>query len=203
MMIHEITEKVGRRPRRKRIGRGESSGHGKTSGRGHKGAKSRSGWKNKFGYEGGQMPFFRRLPKRGFSNVQFATHYAVINLKTLEERCKGGTNVTVESLAELGVLRDASKPLKVLGEGAITKKLNITAAKFSASARKKIEEAGGTITELVSTTWRRTENGNGDTGAKNTVAKDGAAKNNEKKKADGTKKDTKKNAGKKEEESTE
>jgi len=157
MMIHEITEKVGSRPRRKRVGRGEGSGHGKTSGRGHKGAKSRSGWKSKPGYEGGQMPYFRRLPKRGFSNVQFAPRYHVVNLKSLEERCENGAEVTVQKLVELGVVRDDSRALKVLGEGELTKKLKVTAAKFSAAAKRKIEEAGGSVTELVSAAWRRTE----------------------------------------------
>lgn len=157
MMIHEITEKVGSRPRRKRIGRGEGSGHGKTSGRGHKGAKSRSGWKSKPGYEGGQMPFFRRLPKRGFSNVQFAARYHVVNLKSLEERCDDGAEVSVQSLAAMGVVRDDSRALKVLAEGELTKKLKVTAAKFSAAAKRKIEEAGGTATEIVSAGWRRSE----------------------------------------------
>jgi len=157
MMIHDITEKIGRRPRRKRIGRGEGSGHGKTSGRGHKGAKSRSGWKSKPGYEGGQMPFFRRLPKRGFSNVQFAPRYHVVNLKSLEERCEDGMEVTAESLAALGVVRDTSCALKVLAEGELTKKLRVTAAKFSAAAKRKIEAAGGTVTEVVHAGWRRAE----------------------------------------------
>jgi large subunit ribosomal protein L15 len=157
MMIHDITGKVARRPRRKRVGRGEGSGLGKTSGRGHKGAKSRSGWKSKPGYEGGQMPFFRRLPKRGFSNVQFEQRYAVVNLKSLEERCESGTEVTLESLAKLGVVRDTKTPLKVLGEGDLTKKLRVTAAKFSAAAKRKIEAAGGTATEIAPSGWKRTE----------------------------------------------
>jgi large subunit ribosomal protein L15 len=149
MMIHEITEKVGRYPARKRVGRGEASGRGGTSGRGHKGAKSRSGWKRRPNYEGGQMPYFRRLPKRGFSNFAFETRFAVVNIKTLEARCKAGSEVTAESLAALGVIRDASLPLKVLGEGELTRALKVTAARFSRAAREKIEKAGGTVTETA------------------------------------------------------
>lgn len=155
MMIHEITEKAGRYKSRKRIGRGEGSGHGGTSGRGHKGSKSRAGWKNRAGYEGGQMPLARRIPKRGFSNVQFRTEYHVVNLKVLEARCDDGTDVTVQSLAQAGIVRDASKPLKILGEGDLTKKLKITAAKFSASAKQKIESAGGEVIEQVRKKWTR------------------------------------------------
>ncbi len=90
MMIHEITEKVGRHRARKRIGRGRGSGHGKTSGRGHKGAASRAGWSRRAGYEGGQMPLIRRMPKRGFSSSQFRRLYAVVNVKSLERCCEKG-----------------------------------------------------------------------------------------------------------------
>jgi large subunit ribosomal protein L15 len=147
MMIHEITDKVGRYPARKRVGRGEASGSGKTSGRGHKGAGSRSGNSYRPYFEGGQMPFARRMPKRGFSNVQFATQYHVVNLKSLEARLSDGAEVTPESLAEAGLIRDTSLPVKVLGQGDLSKKLMVTAAKFSASARAKIEAAGGSVVE--------------------------------------------------------
>lgn len=157
MMIHEITQDVGRYPNRKRLGRGDGSGQGGTSGRGHKGAKSRSGWKRRASYEGGQMPLFRRIPKRGFSNFKFEKHFVLVNVRDLEAACENGAEVTVESLAKLGVVRDTSLPLKVLGEGELSKKLNVTAAKFSASAKKKIEGAGGTATEIVKRKWQRSE----------------------------------------------
>ena len=155
MMIHEITEKAGRYKSRKRLGRGDGSGLGKTSGRGHKGAASRAGWSKRPAYEGGQMPVIRRMPKRGFSNARFRQHYHVVNVKTLEAACPDGAEITVEVLADFGIVRDASLPLKVLGEGELTKKLTVTAAKFSASARQKIEAAGGTVNERPRTKWTR------------------------------------------------
>lgn len=155
MMIHEITEKVGRYKARKRVGRGESSGTGKTSGRGHKGAGQRSGNRHRPYFEGGQMPFARRIPKRGFSNAPFQTRYHVVNLKTIEARMDDGADVNLETLAAARIIRDTSLPLKVLGEGDVTKKFNVTAAKLSASAKAKIEAAGGTITEVVKQVWRR------------------------------------------------
>jgi len=155
MMIHEITEQVGPHRRRKRVGRGRATGHGKTSGRGTKGATSRSGWSFRASYEGGQKPFYQRIPKRGFSNAKFADEYHVVNLKALEARCENGSEVTVASLAKLGLVRDSRLPLKVLGEGELTKKLHIKAAKFSATARTKIEGAGGSITEIARPTWTR------------------------------------------------
>ncbi len=155
MMIHEITGTVGRHKPRKRVGRGEGSGQGKTSGRGHKGAASRSGWKQRAGYEGGQMPLFRRMPKRGFTNTQFKNRYHVVNIKTLESHVADGAEVTAETLAAAGVIRDTHLPLKVLGEGELTRKLSVTAAKFSASARAKIEAVGGTAHEVTRKKWTR------------------------------------------------
>jgi large subunit ribosomal protein L15 len=155
MMIHEITEQVGRYRPRKRIGRGRASGHGKTSGRGQKGARSRSGWAQKKGYEGGQNPLIRRIPKRGFSNAAFKVVFHIVNVKSLDAHCKSGEAVSAESLVKLGLIRDTSLPLKVLGEGELSKKLNVTAAKFSASAKAKIEAAGGTVTEVNKTKWIR------------------------------------------------
>ena len=148
MMIHEITEKVGRYKSRKRIGRGEGSGQGGTAGRGHKGAGSRAGFSRRASYEGGQLPWFQRYPKRGFSNADFRKNYHVVNLKVLEERFDSGTTIDVALLAANRVVRDTNLPLKVLGEGELTKKFTITAAKFSTAARKKIEEAGGTATDV-------------------------------------------------------
>ena len=155
MMIHEITEKVGRYKARKRIGRGEGSGSGGTAGRGHKGAGSRAGFKRRPGCEGGQMPLFRRMPKRGFTNAPYKEHFHVVNLTTLEARMDDGTDVTPEVLAAAGIIRDAALPVKILGEGELTKKLQITAARFSASAREKIEKAGGSVNEVRKVKWTR------------------------------------------------
>lgn len=141
MMIHEITEKVGRHKQRKRIGRGVGSGTGKTAGRGHKGYGSRAGNSNP--HEGGAIPMWKRFPKRGFSNAEFMTHFAIVNLKALDARFNDGEEVSAESLAKLGLIRDTKLPVKVLGEGEITKKLTVTAAKFSKSASDKITAAGG------------------------------------------------------------
>jgi len=149
MMIHEITEKVGAHKRRKRVGRGPGSGHGKTSGRGTKGAGSRSGFgrMRRAGYEGGQMPFFRRFAKRGFSNAKFKTIYEVVNVKALDARFKDGDTVSAIELHKAGMISNASVAVKVLGEGEISKKLTVTAASFSESAREKITKAGGTCAE--------------------------------------------------------
>ena len=155
MMIHEITCTVGRFKSRKRIGRGPGSGHGKTSGRGHKGAGSRSGHKHRAYYEGGQQSWIRRLPKRGFTNAPFKTRFHVVNLRDLEARCDAGSQVNAASLAEAGVIRDAKLPLKVLAEGSLTKKLTVTAAKFSKAAKAAIEAAGGAVVEQPITKWMR------------------------------------------------
>ncbi len=148
MMIHEITAKVGAHKRRKRIGRGVGSGHGKTSGRGHKGAGSRSGWTGSIraSREGGQMPFFRRIAKRGFSNALFMKHFAVVNLKALEARFDNGAQVGPEELAKAGLIPDAQTPVKILGTGDLKKKLTVAATAFSKAAEKKITDAGGTAT---------------------------------------------------------
>ncbi|MEE9403854.1 MAG: 50S ribosomal protein L15 [Algisphaera sp.] len=141
MMIHEITEKVGRHKRRKRIGRGPGSGTGKTSGRGHNGYGSRSG--NSAPSEGGRIPLFKRYPKRGFSNANFMTHYSVVNLEAIEARFKAGEEVNAETLVKVGLIRDTKLPVKVLGEGELTKKLTIVAKAFSKTASEKIAAAGG------------------------------------------------------------
>jgi large subunit ribosomal protein L15 len=155
MMIHDITAKVGRHRRRTRVGRGESSGLGKTSGRGHKGAKSRSGWSLNPQYQGGQINFIQKMPKRGFTNAEFKKHFHVINVQDLETLADAGGEITIETLAAAGLVRDAKLPLKVLGEGELTKKVSVTAAKFSATAKAKIEKAGGTATEIVKVKWSR------------------------------------------------
>ena len=159
MMIHEITEKVGRYKARKRVGRGHGSGSGKTSGRGHKGAGSRAGYSRAAYFEGGQMNFVRRIPKRGFTNAAFKKHYHVVNVKVLEEQFDDGATVDVQALADRGIVRDAQLPLKILGEGELTKKFTVTAAKFTGSARQKIEGAGGSANEVVREKWTRARNG--------------------------------------------
>jgi len=148
MMIHEVTAKVGKHKKRKRIGRGIGSGHGKTSGRGHKGAGSRSGSGIRASREGGQMPLFRRVPKRGFNNANFRVEYSIVNLKALAARFEDGDTVDVDSLMKVGLVSDASKPVKVLGEGALNKKLTVTVDGFSKGALQQIEAAGGTATVL-------------------------------------------------------
>ena len=156
MMIHEITEKTGKYKSRKRIGRGHGSGSGKTSGRGHKGAKSRSGYSRRPAFEGGQMQFFRRIPKRGFSNADFRTVYHIVNLAAIADRFKKGATVDVTSLVEAGLIRNFKNPIKILGNGDLSIALNVTANKFSASAVTKIEAAGGSVTVIEKKKWKRT-----------------------------------------------
>lgn len=155
MMIHEITGKTGKHKQRIRVGRGEGSGLGKTSGRGHKGAKSRSGWSLPPAYQGGQINFIQKMPKRGFNNYEFQVEYAVVNVKAIDAVTSAGDEVTAESLAAAGLIRDARCALKILGEGEITKKVTITANRFSASAKAKIEKAGGTCNQIADTKWTR------------------------------------------------
>lgn len=143
MNIAEITSLAGANKRRKRVGRGRGSGSGKTCGRGHKGAGQRSGFRRRGMQEGGQMPTFRRIPKRGFSNVQFATTYSIVNVGLLESRFANGAHVTLQSLLEAGLIRNLHHRVKILGNGELNKKLTVDAAKFSKSAMEKIQAAGG------------------------------------------------------------
>lgn len=133
---------------KKRVGRGTGSGHGKTAGRGSKGHKSRTGYARRLGFEGGQMPLYRRLPKRGFNNAQFRVEYAIVNTGQLNEFADGAT-VTIDSLKEAHVIRAKAELVKVLGKGALTRKLKVQAHKFSATAKQMIEAAGGTATEIA------------------------------------------------------
>jgi large subunit ribosomal protein L15 len=142
MLSYEITSVVGRHKARKRIGRGVGSGHGKTSTRGHKGSLSRAGAKTRPTYEGGSMPLFRRLPKRGFNNVQFATRYAIVNVSQLDI-FDDGAAVGVEQLIAAGLVSNAKSKVKILGDGELSKKLNVAAHKFSKSAQQKIVDCGG------------------------------------------------------------
>jgi large subunit ribosomal protein L15 len=148
MMISEITTRAQRNKRRKRIGRGRGSGHGKTSTRGHKGEGSRTGTRGHSLREGGQMQFFRRIPKRGFSNARFRREFQVVNVGVLQDAFEEGAKVTAGALAEAGLIRDASGPVKILGTGEITKKLEVEVTNFSTSAAMKITRAGGQIRTL-------------------------------------------------------
>lgn len=150
MNITVITSRAGAKPKRKRVGRGQGSGLGKQSGYGHKGQGSRSGGRGERGLlsEGGVFPLFRRLPKVGFNNFHFRTEYQVVNLCDLEARFDDGAHVTAALLETAGLIRDAKNPVKVLGDGDIKKKLTVEAQRFSASAAKKIEAAGGTVKRL-------------------------------------------------------
>ena len=147
MLNYEITSTVGKNKRRRRVGRGNGSGYGKTSGRGHKGYGSRAGARSVSVFEGGQMPLFRRLPKRGFSNYNFATHYEIVNVSQLE-RFEDDAVVGAEQLSDAGIIRDCKSKVKVLGDGELTKRLKVSAHKFSRTAEQKIEASGGTINLL-------------------------------------------------------
>ncbi len=138
MKLHELSPAKGSRRARKRIGRGPGSGTGKTAGRGHKGQRSRSGFSRRRGFEGGQMPLIRRVPKRGFTNI-FRKQWAIVNVDRLAD-FEG--DVTPETLEERGLVR-AGLPVKILGDGEVTKALTVQAHKFSRSAQEKIEKAGG------------------------------------------------------------
>ncbi|MGG6432927.1 50S ribosomal protein L15 [Anoxybacillus sp. D401a] len=146
MKLHELQPAPGSRKERNRVGRGIGSGNGKTSGRGHKGQNARSGGGVRIGFEGGQTPLFRRLPKRGFTNIH-RKEYAIVNLEVLN-RFEDGTEVTPQLLLETGVVSKLKAGIKVLGNGELTKKLTVKAHKFSASAKEAIEAAGGT-TEVI------------------------------------------------------
>jgi large subunit ribosomal protein L15 len=146
-MLHEITSAAPRNKRSQRKGRGESSGRGKTSGRGTKGAKARVGKYVKRGHEHGQTPIYRRLPKRGFSNDDFARRFHIVNLSDLEQ-FRDGTVVDAAALVDAGLVPDTKQPVKILGEGAISRKLTVVAGWYSRSAHQKITEAGGTARNL-------------------------------------------------------
>ena len=141
MKLHELHPAEGSTAAQKRLGRGAGSGLGKTSGKGHKGAKARSGGGKRPGFEGGQMPLYRRVPKRGFNNV-FGTDYAVVNVERLEV-FENGDVVDAAALLEKKIIRKELAGVKILGVGELTKKLTVKAAKFSATAKEKIEAVGG------------------------------------------------------------
>ena len=147
MKLHELSPAPGSVKEGFRKGRGVGSGNGKTAGKGHKGQNARSGGGVRLGFEGGQLPLYRKLPKRGFKN-HFATEYAIVNVSVLNNRFNDGDTVNLDKLMEAGIIRKPLDGLKVLGNGEITKKLTVEASIFSASAKEKIEAAGGK-TEVV------------------------------------------------------
>ena len=142
MKLHELAPAPGAVRKAFRKARGPASGNGKTAGRGHKGQNSRSGGGVRTGFEGGQMPLQRRLPKRGFNNYNFATHYVTVNLEDLN-RFEDGAVVDAASLKEIGLIKKTLDGVKVLGRGEVTRKLTVKAAAFSQTARQKIESSGG------------------------------------------------------------
>ncbi len=143
MKLQELQPAIGSTTAPKRLGRGVGSQLGKTSGKGHKGAKARSGGGRRPGFEGGQMPLTRRLPKRGFTNI-FAKEYATINVSALNV-FEDGSTVTAEALLEMGLIKKAMDGVKVLGGGELQKKLTVSVAKVTASAKEKIEAIGGKV----------------------------------------------------------
>ena len=146
MKLDSLKPSEGSKKNRKRIGRGHGTGLGKTSGRGHKGAGQRSGNKKRAWFEGGQMPLARRLPRRGFTNI-FKEKFQIVNISDLD-KIEKNSDIDPVVLKENGFIRSSLKPVKVLGEGDIHKKMNVTATSFSESAKNKIEKAGGKVTIL-------------------------------------------------------
>lgn len=145
--LNNLRPAKGSTHKKKRLGRGPGSGLGKTAGRGNKGQKSRSGYSSKSGFEGGQMPLQRRLPKRGFTNV-FKKQWLEVSLAKLEESFNAGDEVTPEILHERGLIKKAKHDLVILGTGEVTKALKISAHRFTKTAKEKIENAGGSVTEI-------------------------------------------------------
>jgi large subunit ribosomal protein L15 len=145
VILDDVHRGISKRKARKRVGRGPGSGHGKTAGRGHKGYGSRAGARRRRGFQGGQMPLFRRMAKRGFNNKAFADVVAIINVATLEDVFKKGDTVNLESLRERGLAKGRFDLLKILGQGELKISLTVVADRFSKSAVEKIEAAGGTV----------------------------------------------------------
>ncbi len=145
MSEFNLTAPEGANKKKRIVGRGSSSGRGSTAGRGNKGQQSRSGGKVYVGFEGGQMPLYRRIAQRGFSNYPFKKTYATFNLLMIEERYADGETVNKESLIQKGLLKKANMLVKILGDGELTKKLTVSVDKVSASAKEKIEKVGGTV----------------------------------------------------------
>ena len=142
MNLNDVHRGIAKRKRRRRIGRGPGSGHGKTAGRGHKGQGSRAGWSRHLTFQGGMMPLVRRIPKRGFNN-RWALQVTIINVGDLEDCFNAGDEVTPETLRQNNLAKGRYDELKILGEGSLTKKLKVSAHRFSKSALEKIAKAGG------------------------------------------------------------
>ena len=153
MILNDVHTGIQKRKKRKRIGRGPGSGHGKTSGRGHNGYFSRSGSRRRQGFEGGQMPLFRRVAKRGFNNRAFADRVVIINVGQLEKAFEDGADVSIEALVTRGIIPSRFDAVKVLGDGDLTRKFTVKAHRFSRSAEAKIVAAGGKF-ERISTVER-------------------------------------------------
>ncbi len=152
-MLHEITSVAPRNKRSQRKGRGESSGRGKTSGRGNKGSKARVGKYIRRGYEGGQTEIYKRFPKRGFSNHDFARRFYIVNIDELSQ-FENGVTVDAAALIEAGLIPDSKQPVKILGHGEFTKKLTVLAGWYSKSAHEKITKAGGAAQNLKGETFQ-------------------------------------------------
>jgi len=142
MKLHELQPAEGSKRAVKRVGRGPASGQGKTAGKGHKGQKARSGYSRRFGFEGGQMPLQRRLPKRGFNNI-FAKEIVTVNVSDLEKKFNDGDSVDAAALIAAGLIKKEKDGVKVLGNGELTKKLDVKVNAYSETAKQKIEAAGG------------------------------------------------------------
>ena len=148
MKLHELSPAPGSVKERKRIGRGAASGQGKTAGKGHKGQKARSGSNAHIGFEGGQMPLHRRLPKKGFNNTRFQDKILIVNLSQLERVFEAGATVDENTLRAAKLVQGPCDAVKLLGNGTLTKNLNVVVDFVSASAREKVTQAGGTVTVL-------------------------------------------------------
>ncbi|MDB6125311.1 MAG: rplO [Pedosphaera sp.] len=156
MRLHDLKPRPGSKHRRKRLGQGESSGHGKTSGRGGKGQSARSGSSIRPSFEGGQMPLFRRMPKRGFNNAEHTVEYIPVNLEALNN-FEEGAHVDEAALRSIGLANGRLARIKILGAGEVTRKLTVSAHAFSASARTKIEAKGGKCELIVKKPVARTK----------------------------------------------
>lgn len=158
MNINDVNSKVKPAKRRKRVGRGAASGWGKSAGRGHEGAHSRRGYSVNKGFVGGQTPIRQRIPKRGFNNAEFRVEYVPVNLAWLEKNFEAGEAVGLEQIASKGIKLTRGTLIKVLGNGELTKKLNVSAHAFSKSAQEKIEKVGGKVEVLAAPVTNAVEN---------------------------------------------
>lgn len=150
MNLHDVNRGIQKHKKKQRVGRGSGSGHGKTSGRGHKGQGQLAGWTLHPAFEGGQMPLYRRIPKRGFNNKRFASKVRVVNVGDLNESFEAGTEITPD-LLKVTAVKGVYDELKVLGDGEVTKKFKVSAHRFSKTAEAKIKAAGGEVIVIPGT----------------------------------------------------